>query len=268
MVRGKIIHPKAGLPDDNIDPSRSLAARLKMQYSTFVFCAFRAKHHHCLPVIMALAIAMTSRPSWSAEINECEQLPKPAVSIKRLEDNLRFNTEYSHRALTQLGGEKVRPGHQVLGLTRASAIAQFSLSMPSYHDATERYECASPQITLRFGFKEMTVYVGKEFPLGSCAYQEVLEHEMRHVKAYEAHLAGIEKVVQEDLSRRFVTGRFWRAQVGANYIRVSEELNERWLPYVNREMRKVDLAQALIDTPEEYARLSEACNGEVKKLAQ
>ena len=47
-----------------------------------------------------------------------------------------------------------------------------------------------------------------------------------------------------------------------------KELDERWLPYVNREMRKVDEAQALIDAPEEYARLAEACNGEIKKLAR
>ena len=31
---------------------------------------------------------------------------------------------------------------------------------------------------------------------------------------------------------------------------------------------RTSTAQALIDTPEEYARLSEACGGEVKKLAK
>lgn len=239
-----------------------------MKYAPFSCRTLRPKHQYQLRVILALAAALLSRPGWAAEIGECAQLPKPAVSIKHLEDNLRFNTEYSYRALTNLGGEKVRPGHQVLGLTRASAIAQFSLSMPSYQDVTARYECASPQITLSFGFKEMTVYVGREFPQGSCAHKEILEHEMRHVKAYQEHLASIEKGIQEDISRRFVTGDFWRGQAGAHYARISQELDERWLPYVNREMKKVNLAQALIDTPEEYARLSAACNGEVKQLAQ
>ncbi|MDZ4314951.1 MAG: hypothetical protein U0989_09325 [Azonexus sp.] len=239
-----------------------------MKYSSLLYHLFRAKYHAPRPVILALTGALISSPSGSADLVECAQLPKPSVSIKRLEDALRFNTQYSYRSLTHIGGEKVKPGHQVLGLTRASAIAQFSLNMPSYRDAAERYECASPQISLNFGFKEMTVYVGKEFPVGSCAYKEIFEHEMRHVKAYQEHIAKVEKVVLEDLNRRFVTGDLWRGPAGVHYAQVSKELDERWLPYVNREMRKVDLDQMLIDTPEEYARLSQSCNGEVKNYAK
>lgn len=210
---------------------------------------------------------MATNPAWSVELSECEQLPKPSVSIKRLENSsISYNTEYGYRLLTSIGGEKVRPGSQVLGLTRTNSLAQFSVSTPSYQDAAERYECASPQITLTLGFKPMTVYVGKEFPIGSCAYQEILDHEMRHVKAYQEHVAKIEEALQADLNRRFATGSVWRGAPGTSNTRVSKELDERWLPYINRELQKVDAAQALIDAPEEYARLSHACNGEVKKL--
>jgi hypothetical protein len=33
-------------------------------------------------------------------------------------------------------------------------------------------------------------------------------------------------------------------------------------------MNKVDAAQALIDTPEEYARVAQSCGGEVKRLTR
>ena len=217
---------------------------------------------------LSLASPLISSTASAAEPDQCQQLPKPSVSTRQLNAEISFDSEYSYRLLNNLAGENLRPGNQVLGLTRASAFTLFSLSTPAYLDPTGRYECASPQIALTLGFKQMTVYVGKEFPLGSCAYQEILNHEMRHVKAYQAHIDKVEKTVQEDISRRFSTGSFWRGTVGSSAARVSKELDERWLPYVKRELQKVDLAQALIDTPEEYDRLSKACNGEVKKLAR
>lgn len=213
-------------------------------------------------------LLLAASPAWPEDLSACQQLPKPTVTVKLMEHSLSINTGYGYRQLTTLGGEKVRPGRQVLGLTRANSVAQFALNMPGYRDATERYECASPQITLTLGFKEMTVYVGKEFPNGSCAYKEIFEHEMRHVKTYQEHVSKVQTTVQEDITRRFATGEVWRGPAGVGFARVSKELNERWLPYVNREFRKVDQAQALIDTPAEYARLSNACNGEIKKLTR
>ena len=230
---------------------------------------YRPLKHALLAACLTFASLLATTPAWSGDPSECEQLPKPSVTVKRLEESsIRYNTEYGYRLLTSIGGEKVRPGNQVLGLTRTNSVAQFSVSTPSYKDAAERYECASPQITLTLGFKQMTVYVGKEFPVGSCAYKEILDHEMRHVKAYQEHVGKIEKALQEDLNRRFATGSVWRGAPGTSNARVSKELDERWLPYVNRELQKIDAAQALIDAPEEYARLSGACNGDIKKLMQ
>lgn len=217
--------------------------------------------------LLGLALLFAAQPLRAAGEDACEQLPKPSVTVKRLEEPaIRYNTGYGYRTLSNIGRDKLQPGGQILGLTRTQSVAQFSLTTPALVDASRRYECASPQITLSIGFRQMTVYVGKEFPVGSCAYKEILEHEMRHVKAYQDHLAAVEKVVQQDIARRFASDGIWRGEAGGSLARVSRELDERWLPYVNRELRKVDEAQSLIDAPEEYARLAEACNGEIRKL--
>lgn len=221
------------------------------------------------PLALPGLTLLLAGPLPAAAEDACAQLPKPSVTVKRLAyPAIRYNTEYGYRTLTELGRDKLQPGGQVLGLTRAQSVASFTLTAPALVDASQRYECASPQITLSIGFRQMTVYVGKEFPAGTCAYQEILDHEMRHVKAYQAHIAGIEQVLQQEIARRFATDSVWRGQAGTLSARIGKELDERWLPYVNREMRKVDEAQALIDAPEEYARLAEACNGEIKKLAR
>ena len=210
----------------------------------------------CLPLIFLPALA---------QADQCEQLPKPSITVKRIDEHLSFNTRYSFRSLTNIGAATALPGYQVLGLTRGNATVQFAIKVPSFVDASGRWECASPQITLSFGFTPMTVYVAKEFPAGSCAYKEIYEHEMRHVKTYQSHLSDIEKDLTATLTTRFATDAPWRGPVGQTMGKLQRELDERWTPYVQREIKRVDAAQALIDTAEEYERIASSCNGEIKK---
>lgn len=202
--------------------------------------------------------------SCQSRADECEQLPAPSVVIKRFEEGVALNKQYGFRTLTNLGAKLARPGNQVLGLTRGNAVVRFSMSAQSIIDRTGRWECFSPQLTLTYGFSPMTVFVASEFPEGSCAYKEIYEHELRHVKAYQEHMVGIEKGLQETLNRRFATGGPWRGPVGQRRAQLQQELDERWARYVEREIARVDVAQALIDTPEEYARVANSCNGEIK----
>ncbi len=215
---------------------------------------------HALFLLPLLAL---SAPGWAAD--PCDELAKPSVTVKRLEERITYNTTYSYRSLTNLGASLARPGKQVLGLTRGNATVSFASKTPSIIDPSGRWECASPQITMTFGFTPVTVYVAKEFPQGSCAYKEIHEHEMRHFKTYQEHMASIEKALNDTLSSRFATGKVWRGPVGQTAAQVQKELDERWLPYVQREIQKVEAAQALIDTPEEYERVANSCDGEIRK---
>jgi hypothetical protein len=199
-----------------------------------------------------------------APADECDELPLPAVMLKRIEAPVTLNLTYSYGSLTNIGRELASPGNTVLGLTRGNAIVRFETQIPSYLGRNSRFECASPQITVFYGFKPMTLYVAREFPPGSCAHKEIYEHEQRHVKTYEDHLAAIEKDIVATLNQRFATGAPWRGPVGSTTSRIQEELDARWLPYITREIERVKVAQALIDTPEEYARITESCGGEIK----
>ena len=213
--------------------------------------------------LLILPLLLIASPS---QADPCAELPKPSVTIKRIDERISYNTEYSYKSLTNIGASLARPGKQVLGLTRGNATVSFASNTPAIIDPTGRWECASPQITLSFGFSPMTVYVAREFPEGSCAYKEIHEHEMRHVDAYQKHIASIEKELTEMLNARFATGAVWRGPVGQTASRLRQELDARWAPYVQRQIKRVDEAQAKIDTAEEYERVANACNGEISKV--
>lgn len=215
----------------------------------------------CLIALGLLALAPAARAA-----DPCDELPKPSVTVKRLaEKPVERNVRYGYRSLTNIGAALARPGRQVLGLTRGNASVRLASNTPSIVSADGRWECASPQLTLTYGFDPMTVYVAREFPPGSCAHKEIYEHEMRHVETYQAHIVAIEKELTSTLSNRFATGKPWRGPAGQTVQQLQRELNERWIPYVQREIGKVEAAQALIDTTEEYERVANACDGEISK---
>jgi hypothetical protein len=214
--------------------------------------------------LVSMVVCLLASPLVAEE--DCARLPKPSVQVKRLDAPLTFNTQYSYLALNNLGAALARPGHQVLGLTRGSASVGFNTSFPSLADKSGRWECVSPQIVMTYGFNPLTVYIAKEFPEGGCAYKEIYTHEMRHVKTYQEHLARIEKELNETLRQRFETGEPWRGPAGQTVAQLRQELDQRWLPFVQRLIKQVEEAQALIDTPEEYERVANTCAGEIKKI--
>lgn len=220
-------------------------------------CRKAAIHLFALPPLLLFA--------GQTLADSCDRLPPPSVTVKRLELPFVMNTQHSHLALAAMSSQ-ARPGSRVLGLTLGRAIVQFEIKTSSYTDRTGRWECTSPQLTMTYGFNPMTLYVAKEFPAGTCAYNEVYQHELRHVTTYQQHLKNIEKDLADTLSRRFVTGGPWRGPAGQTEERLQKELDERWIPYVKREIGRVEIAQALIDTPAEYNRVAEACKGEVRRL--
>ena len=215
---------------------------------------------------MALVAILHATSAWATD--ECDRLPLPAVAVRRLDEPVSVDTTYGYKSLKVLGAALVRPENRVLGLTLATSRVNFEIKTSSYVDHTDRWECSSPQITVIYGFSPMTVYVAKEFPKGSCPYNEVYQHELRHVKTYQDHLVSIEKDLADTLRQRFATGSIWRAPKGQTRLMLEKEMNERWLPFIKREIERVESAQKLIDTPEEYARVSGACIGEIERMVR
>ena len=221
-----------------------------------------------LPERQLFLVACLLAGAWAlpASADECATLAPPSVIMNRLADTVDLDTHLGYRSITALATSLSRPGTRVLGLTRGMARVRIEVKTTSFRDRLGRWECASPQLLVTYGYSPMTVYVASEFPRGTCAFNEIYAHELRHVKAYQEHLTAVEKEIGATLNARFATGGVWRGPVGQASARIRQELDERWVPYLQREIGKAEAAQALIDTPDEYARVSASCGGEVRRL--
>ena len=205
----------------------------------------------------------------AAATDPCSGLPKPGVVIKRIEEAVRQDDRYGYRTLTSLAAGRTRPNQTVLGLTRGKVVARVGLRIARLSDASGRWECLSPQIQVSFGYAPLSVHVAREFPPGSCAYREILAHEQKHVEAYRQHAIAIEKEIAATFEARFASGdQVWRGASGEWSERLQREIDERWLPFIQRRLAAVEAAQAEVDAPEEYERVSRACDGEIVKRLQ
>jgi hypothetical protein len=185
------------------------------------------------------------------------------VSIEFHDSGYRVDNSLSWRSLTRI--KHGRPGDVVLGLTRAESRVTISLEGAIVSDPDSGEECMLPQIGVSLSYLPIVIYVGSEFAQGSCAYRDILAHEMRHLKAYIDYLPKVESRVRETLGRRFDARPVYAAR-GQSLARVQAELDGRWMPFIKHEMGKAKAGQAGIDSPGEYARLSKVCQGEVQSL--
>ena len=176
----------------------------------------------------------------------------------------RIDNTVSYRDLTRMKRPGVRNGY-VLGLTRTESRVAIQVDGSLLASPDGRTECVMPRIAVFLYYQPIVVYVGREFEPDSCAYREILAHEMRHLKSYLEYLPKVEERVRARLGGRFA-GKPLYARTGESRMLLQREIDGNWMPYIKGEMGRVEKLQADIDSPQEYARLSKVCKGEVQSL--
>jgi len=200
-----------------------------------------------------------------AVVANCSELPPTKVEVNLLETPASTNFQYSYRQLRALT-EDYRQQQETLGLARGNASTRFAIEGRTWRAKNAQSECSSFEIRLSYGFSPITVYVGREFAKGSCAHDEIYRHELQHVESYQQHARAIRDEITQTLKQRFESSTPWYGAPGETATRLQRELDERWLPYVQRMLDRVKVAQRRIDSPEEYARVAASCNGEIKAV--
>ena len=212
--------------------------------------------------VWALAAAAAPRTDFQAR---CEDTIGETLSVLTgTQNGFRIDNTVGYRSLTVMKG-RARPGQVVLGLTRTESIVSINVGGRLLSDPASGYECIAPHIEIKLYYPPIVVYVSRELRPGSCAYEEVLAHEMRHLNAYLDYLPKAEARVRLALARRFEDKALY-ARVGQAQDLLQREIDRGWMPYIKSEMAKVEGLQAAIDSPQEYARLGKVCGGEVQSL--
>jgi len=195
----------------------------------------------------------------------CEAMAGASSAVFSSRDNgYRIDNSVSYRALTAMKRPNVGNGF-VLGLTRTESRVAIKVDGQLLAEPQTGLECVAPRIEVALYYQPIVVYVGSEFAPDTCAYREILAHEMRHLKLYLAYLPKVEERARARLAHRF-DGKPLYAGSGRARELLQNEIDRSWMPYIKADMAAVERLQAAVDSPREYARLSKVCQGEVQSL--
>ena len=224
-----------------------------------------ARRWHTLWVLACLLLPAAAQAERTPFQIRCEDSIAKTITVLSAQQNgYKIDTHLSYRALTVMKG--VAPANTyVAGLTRTEARIAIDLGGPLLQDSVSGYECVAPKINVKLYYSPVVIYIAREIPAGSCAYQEVLTHEMRHMKTYMDSLPRVEAVVRAALAQRFENKPLY-APSGTAMSALEHEVDSGWMPYIKAEMAKVEVQQAAIDSPAEYARLGKVCGGQLQTI--
>lgn len=128
--------------------------------------------------------------------------------------------------------------------------------------------CARPaEAHVDVGFQHNAIYVARELPRSSCGHAEILAHEEGHVAIDRKLLADYQPMLQQfaEVAIR---------KLGVVRANDPNEARQRMQNFINDQLevaagemnKERGYRQQAHDSPAEYQRLSEACNGAIQQV--
>jgi len=214
-----------------------------------------------LATLLALSTLSTAcgddSPFASFE-TRCGKLPPTHLKVVAVPLTLERDDSQSIETLTAKRGSALAT-HRANGLTAAAFGYSADIELNAVDDRRGSRTCGMPRLRVELSMQPVTVFVASELATGSCQHDVTLSHEMKHVEVLRQTLDRAARDLERDLPEA----------IGAElrHAKNREELEQRLVvsvrdylaQFMDERQRLLNEAQADVDSPEEYARVSNAC---------
>jgi hypothetical protein len=219
-------------------------------------------------VITGAEIAVAAKALVLAGIMTCDAAPAPVVRVALEEAPPVVTHRLSHEELGKFQTDTriVQHRHEVFvtgGVTESKVETAFDMSFNKLTSTYSRESClAVREINVKISYAPV-VHIAKNFPQGSCRYNQTWQHELRHVGTDLVTLRGFVPFYRQALEAVAATfrneGPLTEDEARAMQEAFGSKIREA-VVRVSGQMDKTRMQrQQLIDTREEYLRLSRAC---------
>lgn len=189
--------------------------------------------------------------------SRCERLAPARSTVVARAITVGENDALSQRALSELHQE-IPEAVRTYGLTQATFRQDAQLEMNGLADARGGRSCFRPQVRVELTMRPMTIYLATEISGDHCR-DAVRDHELKHVAVYRQRLAEAAANLERDLpdlyGQRVFVVRDQAAAEGEMRSRLGEFMHD----FMADNMEALKARQAAVDSPEEYARVRNAC---------
>jgi hypothetical protein len=214
-----------------------------------------------LATLLALSTLSTAcgddSPFASFE-TRCGKLPPTHLKVVAVPLTFERDDSQSIETLTAKRGSALAT-HRANGLTAAVFGYSADIELNAVDDRRGSRTCGMPRLRVELSMQPVTLFVASELATGSCQHDVTLLHEMKHVEVLRQTLDRAARDLERDLPE----------EIGAElrHAKNREELEQRFVvsvrdylaQFMGERQRLLNEAQADVDSPEEYARVSNAC---------
>lgn len=195
----------------------------------------------------------------------------PTIIIQPLFGGVEINHAYNQQGLQGLAGLGAS-GHAsrmpvALGLTLTQVMAETQIGT-ELHKNWQGEACASlTKLEVRFGFNTHTVYIPREFPAGSCAYNAIYGHEMKHVQVDRMLVSGELANLRQKITARMRGIKPARGGAADALTEALKRQVESAMTDIQKDFTRLrQQKQAAVDTPDEYRRVGQSCGGVMRAV--
>jgi hypothetical protein len=188
----------------------------------------------------------------------CAQLPAARYQVGTVPIVVGEDDTQGVAELTAKSGASAER-HRTYGLTVANFGHETETRLRILEDSSTGRACASPEIDVTLSMRPTTVYVARELDGDRCQHDATHEHEMRHVDAYRELLAAAAVTLRDELPAAIAANTLTGPSAGDVRTRFDAQLRAYLNDFMRTQHEVLAQRQALIDTPEEYARVGAAC---------
>lgn len=211
------------------------------------------------------AHAGAAEPSASFKAACESKLPRSSIVVTSEPSEVTYIFNRGVQDLTKRSPAYAKSSTQTtLGLTESKFQLESRWSGEMLQDPRSRLACTRPAIQVTVKVGPQVVSIGREFEREGCAFWEIAEHELRHVRANLERVEYVAEKLEQELRSSFGNRVFYGSSDELRNA-FSSTLKAEWLPWGKSLYEGVKVAHQAIDSPEEYARSSTMCDGEVGK---
>lgn len=215
----------------------------------------------------SLFCALTILPALAGDSgDDCDSYPDVPVNVIGRFDDPDYDYTKNISEIMSLAGNPnglVRDGI-MLGLTRYQPFIDINVATKVIN-LPDGLSCAkADHVDVTIGYKDVKVYVAKEIPQDSCGFNEIIDHERKHVEANRELLEKYRPIIEDQLETYMKLNGVFREPNYDYAISLLHDKIKELLSSVSDDFNRDSTAiHAQIDSDNETRRINLSCNNEL-----
>ena len=220
--------------------------------------------------IASLLLLLAFLPTAAMAQGGCGSYPQIPVKVVSVFEEPEYDLTKSISALQDIASktkDKIPGNHRslALGLTTYTPLINFKAKLVEVPTESGLPCIMVEDVFASLGYQDIKVYIAKEFPQGTCGFDAIVEHEVKHLKVNKEVLEEYVDKIRAELEYQMpILGVAQQENLAYTEYTLRKEINAIVSRFLNEMAEENARRQMAIDSDEEYERVSNACDGEIQ----